>query len=93
MSTQQKSSGGGRKNKSVAGQKDVTGVAVSEQINSQTQTNSKKHNNVNSKDAANNNAADQPKPEKEKQHVKVRNSSFLKNLRKKDLSKADRRLR
>ena len=76
MSTQQKSSGGGRKNKAVAGQKDVAGVAVSEQNNNQTQINSKKQN-VNSKDAGNNNAADQSKSEKEKQHVKVSYSYYF----------------
>lgn len=70
MSTQQKSSGGGRKSKtSGAGQKD--GVAMGEQNNNQTQNNSKKHNNVNAKDAVNNNSSDQPKTEKEKPHVKV----------------------
>jgi hypothetical protein len=77
MSTQQKSSGGGRKNKSAgAGQKDG-GVALSEQ-NNNSQISSKKHNNVNAKDAVNNNtAADQSKTEKEKPHVKVSTVSGL----------------
>lgn len=75
MSTQQKASGGGRKTKSGPGQKESTGgVAVSEQNNNNSQTPiaSKKHNNVNPKDAVNNNIAEQPKSEKEKQHSKVR---------------------
>lgn len=87
MSTQQKASGGGRKTKSGAGQKDAGGVAVSEQNNNQsTQINSKKHN-VNAKDAVNNNTAEQSKTEKEKPHAKVSYSYIYSHLRPIDGSK------
>lgn len=73
MSTQQKASGGGGGRKTKSGPKDIGGVGVSEQNNNQTPISGKKHNNVNAKDAVNNNntAAEPTKTEKEKPHVKV----------------------
>ncbi|CRK96289.1 CLUMA_CG009710, isoform B [Clunio marinus] len=75
MSTQQKASGVGRKNKSSSTGQQKDGVAVSEQNNNQPiHTNSKKHNNANAKDAVNNNNNtvndQQSKTEKEKPHAK-----------------------
>lgn len=77
MSTQQKASGGGRKTKSSSGA--GGGVAVSENNNNNAQISNKKHN-INAKDAVNNNTDQSSKTEKEKPHVKVSNSYFIRSL-------------